>query len=191
MKIIEGDVSVFIESSNVEFEKVLHHFEKDILSLRTGKASVSLLDNVFVDVHGRRSKLKEIASILIPDARMIVISPWDKSLLTEISKGILASDLSINPVVDGNSIRLQLPQMSSERRDEMVKILHKKMEDAKVQLRNVRKDFHNNIKTNEKNKNISEDFSKKLEEKLQKNLDSWIEKIIAVAKKKETDLRHV
>lgn len=191
MKIVEGDINKFIDASSQEFDKVLKFFEKDILSLRTGRASASLVDSILIDAFGRMAKLKEVAAISIPDARMIIISPWDASLLGEISKGIVNSDLGIAPIVDGNSIRLQLPQMSGERREEMVKSLHKKAEDAKVNMRNARKNFHNDIKTSEKSKDISQDFAKKLEEKLQKNLDAWIEKINALAKKKEGELRAI
>lgn len=191
MKFIEGDIEALTKAVNIEMEKSLKFFEKDILSLRTGKASAALVEFITLEAHGQTMKVRDVASISTPDARMIVIHPWDKSLLQNVSKGIMASDLGVNPVIDGDVIRLQLPMMSGERRDEITKQLAKKLEDAKIQLRNVRKDFHQFIKTAEKNKDISEDFVKRLEERLQKNTDTWIDKVVAVAKKKEVELRTV
>jgi len=191
MKIIEGDLDSFLKNANEEMEKTLKFFEKELLSLRTGKASVTLVENVPVEAHGQMMRLREVASLSAPDARMIVISPWDKSLIPSVSKAITISDLGLNPIVDGEIVRLQLPMMSSERREEIVKLLAKKLEESKVQLRNVRKDFHNEIKAAEKAKNISEDFSKILADRLQKTVDAWTDKAVLVAKKKETELRTV
>jgi ribosome recycling factor len=191
MKIIEGDIDSFIKQSNTDMEKALKFFEKDLLSLRTGKASTALVESILVEVHGQTQKLRELASLSVPDARMIVISPWDKSIIANISKAISASDLGLNPTLDSDVLRLQLPMMSSERREEIVKQLAKKLEDAKVAIRNVRKDFHNGIKSSEKSRDISEDFAKKLADKLQKSTDAWIDKVSAVAKKKESELRAV
>jgi ribosome recycling factor len=191
MKIIEGDLDSFIKKTNEEMEKALKFFEKELLSLRTGKASISLVENITVEAHGSMVKMREIASLTTPDARMIVISPWDKTLLSSASKAISISDLGLNPIVDGEIIRLQLPMMSSERREEIVKALSKKLEDAKIQMRNVRKDFMNHIKASEKAKSISEDFGKILTDKLQKNLESWTDKAVLVSKKKEAELRTV
>ncbi len=191
MKIIEGDLETLIKASSVEMEKALKFFEKDLVSLRTGKASASLVENIVVEAHGQMMKVRELASISTPEARMIVIHPWDKSILQNVAKGIMVSDLGINPVVDGEVVRLQLPMMSGERREEMVKQLSKKLEDSKIQMRAVRKDFLQLIKTSEKNKDISEDFAKRIEDKLQKNTDAWIEKAVLIAKKKEVELRSV
>ena len=191
IKIIEGDFDSFIKKSSEEMDKALKFFEKDILSLRTGKASSSLVDGLPVESYGQFSKVREIASVSTPDARTIVISPWDKSLIPNIQKAISTSDVGLTPNVDGEIIRLVLPMMSSERRDEIAKQLNKKLEESKVNVRNVRRDFHSAIKASEKDKNISQDFAKILEEKLQKNTDAWIEKLVAVAKKKEADLRAI
>ncbi len=191
MQIIEGDINSFVNASSVEMEKVLKFFEKDLVSLRTGRASTALIENILVDAYGQTVKLREVAALSAPDPRLLVIQPWDKSLLNSIQKGIMVSDLGINPAVDGEIIRLQLPMMSSERREEFVKVLAKKTEEAKTQIRNVRKDFHNKIRDAKEEKEASEDFLKRLEEALQKNTDAWIEKIIAVGKKKEAELRAV
>lgn len=191
MQITEGDINSFVNASSVEMEKVLKFFEKDLVSLRTGRASTALIENILVDAYGQTVKLREVAALSAPDPRLLVIQPWDKSLLNSIQKGIMVSDLGINPAVDGEIIRLQLPMMSSERREEFVKVLAKKTEEAKTQIRNVRKDFHNKIRDAKEDKAASEDFLKRLEEALQKNTDAWIEKIIAVGKKKEAELRAV
>jgi len=191
MKIIEGDIDAFVKSVSIGMEGALKFFEKDILSLRTGKASIALVDGIMVEVYGQFQRMREVAAISVPDARMIIISPWDKSVLPNIQKAISNSDLGLNPVPDGEVIRLQLPMMSTERREEIVKQLAKKTEDAKVQIRNIRKDFHNELKSAEKSKDISEDFAKILADKLQKNTDAWIEKVSMIAKKKESELRTV
>ncbi len=191
IKIIEGDFDSFIKKSSEEMDKALKFFEKDILSLRTGKASSALVDGLPVESYGQFSKVREVASVSTPDARTIVISPWDKSLIPNIQKAISTSDIGLTPNVDGEIIRLVLPMMSSERRDEIAKQLNKKLEESKVNVRNVRRDFHSAIKSAEKDKNISQDFAKVLEDKLQKNTDAWIEKLVVIAKKKEADLRAI
>lgn len=191
MKVVEGDISGFVNASSVEMEKTLKFFEKELVSLRTGKASSALVDHLPVEAYGQTMKLFEVAAVSAPDPRLIVIQPWDKSLVSNIQKAIIVSELGITPNVDGEIIRLQLPMMSTERRDEFVKVLAKKSEEAKQQIRNVRKDFHSAIKLAKENKEASEDFLKRLEDALQKNTDLWIDKILAVAKKKEAELRAV
>ncbi len=191
MKLLENDYETLTKKANEEMDKAIKFFEKELLTLRTGKASASLVDGVLVEVYDQKMKLRELASISTPDARMIVIHPWDKSTLPAIQKGIQIADLGLNPSVDGDLLRIQLPMMSNERREEIVKQLGKKAEEAKVTIRNARKDLHNVIKASEKNREISEDFCKKLEERLQKTTDAWIDKVVAIAKKKEAELRTV
>lgn len=191
MNIVEGDIKSVIDLSNVEMEKVLKFFEKDILSLRTGKASISLVDMLPVEAHGQTMKIRDVASISISDARSIVINPWDKTILSAVAKSITNSDLGVNPMVDGDILRVVLPMMSSERREEFIKLLSKKLEDAKIKIRNIRRDFMTDIKKAEKSKDISQDFMKVLEVKLQESTDSWIGKLDETSKKKEVDLRVV
>ena len=121
----------------------IKHFEKDLSVIRTGRASASLVEHIQVDCYGQSMPVKNVATIAVPDARLITIQPWDKSIINDIEKALLNSNLGITPVNDGEIIRLQIPQMSSARREELVKDLGKKAEEARLGLRNGRKEFHN------------------------------------------------
>lgn len=191
INITEGELNSVILAMSNQMQDCITFFKKDILSIRTGIASSDLVENISVEAYGQNSRIRDVASISIPDSRMIVISPWDKGLFDAIAKGIRNSDLGVNPVIESDLIRLQLPMMSTQRRDELVKILNKKVEDAKVKVRNVRRDFNNAVKKAEKDKDISQDFSKILVEKIQKTTDSWIDQLDQICKDKEKDLRKV
>lgn len=191
INIIEGDLDSIISTAGAEWDKCLKFFEKDLLTMRTGRASISLVEHIKVDAYGQMTSLRELATITTPDARSIFIQPWDKSLINSIQKGILTSDLGITPNVDGTMVRLQLPMMSQERREEMTKTLHKKTEATRVQMRNLRRDVVTAIKDSEKGKKISEDFSERAQQAIQKAMDQWIAKAEAVALKKEGELKTV
>jgi ribosome recycling factor len=188
-KITEGNSKTFEAEISVEMDKVIKHFEQDLLTVRSGKASASMVEDISVESYGAWQKLKAVASISTPDARLILIQPWDKSLSGEIFKAVQNSDLGVTPVLDGALVRIQLPIMSTERREEMIKVVKKKTEDAKIKIRNVRREYNTSIKDSEKNKEISEDFSKRVYEHLQKLTDAFIEKIDLICRKKETDLK--
>jgi ribosome recycling factor len=187
--IVEGDAKSLLGLVKESMDLVIKHYEKEILSIRTGKASAGLVENIKADVYGQMMSIREVASIATPDSRLIVIQPWDKSVIGAIDKAIQNSDLGINPVNDGDLLRLQIPMMSTERREDLVKVLSKKTEDARVGIRNVRKDFNNKIRDAEKDRVISQDFSKKLSEQLQKSTDAWIEKVSVIKYKKASALR--
>lgn len=189
--ITEGDSKVLESEMSLEMDKVIKHLEHDLLSIRSGKASASMVEDIVVDCYGAKQKMKALASISTPDARLIVIQPWDKSITGEIFKGVQNSDLGVTPVADGDVVRIQLPVMSSERRDELVKVLKKKTEDAKVKIRNVRREYNGTVKDASKKGDISEDFSKRVCDHLQKLTDSFIAKIDGVCHKKESELKLV
>lgn len=172
-----------------EMDKHIKHFQKDLLTIRTGRASSSLVEELLVDCYGSKMKLKELAAISTPEARLIVIQAWDKSVLGDIEKAILTSDLGITPVNNGDLIRIQLPMMSSERRDELVKLLNKKLEECKAHIRNTRKDFQNSVRDAEKKKVLSEDFAKTLLDILQKETDAFIGEAEKIANKKEEEIK--
>jgi ribosome recycling factor len=132
--------------------------------------------------------LNQVASLAAPDSRLLTIQPWDKSIMINIEKAISASDLGVSPTNDGNIIRIQLPQMTAARRDELTKVLGKKTEECRVSIRNVRKDFHNEVRDAEKKHIISEDFAKKLSDLLQKITDQYIAKTDQLSEKKTTEL---
>jgi len=187
----EGDVKSFETSVALEMQNPIKFFEKDLASLRTGRASTRLVEELAVECYGQSMKMREVATLATPDARLITIQPWDKSLLGEIEKVLLASDIGVTPANDGEIIRLQLPQMSSERRDEMIKILNRKLEDCKVGVRAVRKDAQNQIKAAQKESDISEDFAKRLADSLQKITDNTIKVVEEIGSKKAGDIRTI
>ncbi|MBM3886622.1 ribosome recycling factor, partial [Candidatus Dependentiae bacterium] len=172
-------------------DKPIKHFEKELAAMRTGRATTALLENIRVDCYGQIMPLRELATLAAPDARLLTIQPWDKSIIPAIENAIANSDLGATPANDGNIIRIQLQQMSSSRRDEMVKLLGKKTEECRVNVRNVRKDYHNIIREAEKKKTVSEDFAKRINDLLQKVTDQFIEKADQMHNKKEAELRQV
>lgn len=187
----EGDSKSFEALVKQEMEKPIKHFEKELLSIRTGRASTAMLENVKVESYGQVMPLRDLATLAAPDARLLTIQPWDKSVIGEIEKALLVSDLGATPVNDGTIIRIQLPQMSASRRDELVKLLGKKTEECKVNIRNIRKDFHNEVRDADKKHIISEDFAQKLSDLLQKITDSFIAKADQMHDKKAYDVRQV
>lgn len=187
----EGETHEIEQLIKQEMDKAIKHFEKELLAIRTGRASVKLLDHIMVDCYGSMMALKELATLSAPESRLLTIQPWDTSLIGAIEKALMTSDIGVTPVNDGALIRLQLPQMSTARRDEMVKILGKKAEECKVAVRNVRKDFHNEMRDAEKKKIISQDFARKLVDLLQKHTDLFIEKTEELENKKTQELTQI
>lgn len=187
----EGDSKSFDALFKQHMEPPIKHYEKELASIRTGRASITLLENIKVDAYGQIMSLKELATLGAPEPRLLTVQPWDKSVLNDIEKAIGASDLGAAPVNDGNLIRIQLPQMSTSRRDELIKLLGKKTEECKVAIRNIRKEFHNEVRDADKKHIISEDFGKKLSELLQKLTDQFIEKVDQMHGKKETEISHI
>lgn len=192
IKIEEMNLKAFENSVKPEMEGALKHFEKDISAIRTGKAQSSLVDDLKVECYGTSlSNLKDIASIATPSTNLITIQPWDSSLVAAIEKALLNSQLGVTPQTDGNLIRVELPKMSLERREELVKLLGKKLETAKVSIRNVRKDIQNLIRDKEKIKAISEDYVKRLNKALQDITDHFTNLIDAAATKKKAEITSV
>lgn len=187
----EGDSKSFEALVKKEMENPIKHFEKELLGIRTGRASTAMLENIKVESYGQLMPLRDLATLSAPDARLLTIQPWDKSIIGDIEKALSTSDLGASPVNDGTLIRIQLPQMSASRREELVKILGKKTEECKVSIRNIRKDFHNEVRDAEKKRILSEDFSAKLSEVLQKVTDSFIAKADQMSEKKAYDVRQV
>ena len=179
----------FQKAITPEMQKHIQHFQKELTAIRTGRASSSLVEDLLIECYGSKMKLKEVASIATPEARLIVIQPWDKSILGDVEKGISTSELGLTPVNNGELIRIQLPMMSTERRDELIKLLNKKLEECKAHIRNSRKDFQNGVRDAEKKKTISEDFAKRLLDVLQKETDKFIAEAEKNSSKKEQDIK--
>jgi ribosome recycling factor len=162
--------------------------KKELATIRTGHASPGLVENIRVDYAGMPTPLNQIARITAPEARLLVIQPWDKSNLHSIEKAILKSDLGINPSTDGNVIRLNIPQLTEERRQEIVKIVRKRVEEDKVAIRNVRHDAVNRLRDLEKSKEISQDDSKRAQTQLQKLTDAVSAEADQIGRSKETEI---
>ena len=166
-------LKVYEEKMNKSYDALLNEYT----SIRAGRANPHVLDKIKVDYYGAPTPLQQVANISVPEPRMILIQPWEKSLLKEIEKAILVSDLGINPTNDGNVIRLVFPELTEERRKDLAKDVKKKGEGAKVAIRNIRRDAMDSIKKMEKAGDISEDDLKQGEEKIQKITDKMIEKV--------------
>jgi len=187
----EGSIQPFEKSVNDEMGKSIKHFEHELLSIRSGRAHPSIVEDIKVSCYGGESDLplKNLASISTPEARSILIQPWDQGIIPDIEKAIRESDVGVTPLNDGNILRLQLPEMSSERREELIKLLGKKLEECRVSIRSVRKNYHNFVRDSEKEKTISEDFSKRLNDILQKMTDAFVKKAEELAERKTKELK--
>lgn len=187
----EGATAPFEKATQNEMGKSLKHFEHELISIRSGRAHPSMVEDIKVSCYGGDSELplKNLASISVPEPRSIVIQPWDQTVLHDIERSIRDSESGFTPINDGNIIRVQLPEMSSERREEMIKLLGKKLEECRVSIRNVRKVMQNLVRDSQKAKNISEDFAKRLNDLLQKMTDQSIKKAEELGSKKEADLK--
>lgn len=171
-----------------QFEKVLDHLEKELKALRTGRATPAILDTVTVEAYGTTMDLKSVASISVPDPQTIVVEPWDTSVLKDIEKGIVAANLGLAPVVDGNKIRISLPKMTEENRKELVKALGKRAEEAKVGLRGVREEVRNEVIAAERDNKMSEDERFRMQDDLEKLVAQYSEKVTLIAADKEKEI---
>lgn len=188
---IEGDSKSIETLAKQEMDKAIKHFEKELLAIRTGRASTAMLEGLKVECYGQLMGLRELATLAAPDARLLTIQPWDPSIIGDIEKALQTSDLGVSPSNDGKVIRIQLPQMSATRREELVKILGKKVEECRIAIRNSRKDILNEIRDADKKHIISEDFAEKLSTLLQKVTDEFIKKADVMYEKKAGELRAV
>lgn len=184
----ENNTSILQNALTTDMNKAIAHLEKEMTAVRTGRAHTSLVDTLQVECYGSFMQLKELASVAAPDTNMITIQPWDKTVISAIEKAIMSSHLGLTPQTDGDLIRIELPRMTTERREELTKVVGKKVEETKVQIRNVRKDYLNVIRDNEKSKHISEDFAKRLTKALQDNTDTYVAKADEIGNKKRSDL---
>lgn len=174
-----------------KMDKSITALRNEFTSIRTGQANASLLDRIFVDYYGSRTPVTQVASVTVPEVRLLVVQPWDKGLLKEIEKAILQSDLGLVPMNDGNLIRMAIPQLTEERRKELSKVVNKKAEEAKVAIRNIRRDGNDFLKKEEKNSDVSKDVIKEVQDKIQKLTDQKIKDLEAVTDKKIKEIMSV
>ncbi len=190
--LIENDSKSFEKAMHEEMTKAIKHFESELLKIRTGRAHTSLIEDIQVAAYGNpAAPLKTMAALAAPEPRLLTIQPWDIAIIPDIERAIRASELGVTPVNDGVLIRIQLPEMSTNRREELAKILGKKLEEARISIRNIRKDFHTLIRDGKKDKIISENFFSRLLDVLEKIVSQYIEKAEQLAHKKEQDVRTV
>lgn len=180
-----------IESMSEKMERGLDAFKVELTRIRTGRASLSLFDGVRVEAYGSMMPLNQVGSLTIPESRMIVIQPWDSQLLAVIEKAILKSDLGFTPLNDGKVLRINIPQLTEERRKEMVKQVRKIAEDFRVTVRNARRDAIETLKRQKKDKEISEDELFKLQDDAQKETDQFVKRIDEIAAGKEKEVMEV
>ncbi len=174
-----------------KMEHTMDALKKEFGSVRTGRASLSILNAVRVDYYGTPTPLQQVASLSIPESRQIMIQPWEPKMMTEIEKAILKSDLGLTPVNDGKVIRINIPALTEERRLQLVKTTKKAAEEAKIAIRNIRRDTNDAIKKLEKDKHISEDETKKSLDEMQKLTDSYIKKIDELLVHKDKEIMEV
>ncbi len=174
-----------------KMEKALEALKKDLSGIRTGRASLSIFDGILVDFFGTPTPINHVATLSVPESRLITIQPWDPKIIVEIEKAIQKSDLGLNPGNDGKIIRIAIPQLTEERRKQIVKQVHKRGEEAKVTLRNIRRDSNEEMKKIEKEEHISEDETKRSMDEVQKATDSFIKKVDETISHKEEEVMEV
>jgi len=172
-------------------QKSVQSFQEELAGLRTGRASAAMFDKIRVEYYGNPTPLNQVASISVPESRLVVIQPWDKGLLSEIEKAIQASELSLNPSSDGKVIRLNIPPLTEDRRKEIVKLAKNTAEQARVAIRNIRRDANDELKKQEKSGDISEDDLKREEDQIQSLTDTSIEEINSALEAKESEILEI
>ncbi len=178
----------FLEELKEQMDSSLQSLDKELNRIRTGRASVSLIDGIKVNYYGTITPLNQIATLSVPESRLITIQPWDTNIIADIEKAIQKSDLGLNPMNDGKLIRISIPSLSEERRKELVKVAGKVVEDCKISLRNHRRNINENLKNKKKDKEISEDEYFKKHDEVQKMTDEYVAKCDKIFTEKEKDI---
>ncbi|WP_372473629.1 ribosome recycling factor [Capnocytophaga sp. ARDL2] len=184
------EINFIIDEAKESMEGSISHLNKSLLNIRAGKATPQMLGSVFVDYYGSQTPLSQVANISVPDPRTLSVSPWEKSMLQPIEKAIMIANLGLNPMNNGETIMINIPALTEERRKELVKQAKAEAEDAKISVRNARKDANNDIKKQEKD-GTSEDICKDAEDRIQKLTDAYIKKIDNILAEKEAEIMKV
>jgi len=180
-----------LKDADERMGKAIEALHRDLATVRTGRANPALVDSLKVEYYGTPTPLQQLASVSVPEARLLVIQPYDKGSISDIEKAILKSDLGLNPSNDGSVIRLAIPPLTEDRRKELVKTVHKKVEDGRVGIRNVRRDAHEMLRDLKKDKDISEDQEHNAQEELQKITDRFISDADGIGREKERELLEI
>lgn len=181
-------VKEIFKNAESRMKKSVEHVSHELAGIRTGRATPALLDSVKIDYYGNKVPITQASTVTAPEPRLLVVQPWEKRLIPEIEKAILESDLGLNPSNDGNVVRIPIPQLSEERRRELIRLVKKYAEDGRVAIRNVRRDANEQIKKLEKAHEISEDQSKDALEQIQKLTDQYIKEIDEALERKEKEI---
>lgn len=187
----EGKATAVLRLADSQMKKAVEALGRELMTLRSGRATPALVENLRVDYHGIPTPLNQIASIMVPEARLVVIQPWDRSSLGNIEKAILKSDLGLNPSNDGHVLRLVIPPLSEERRRSLVKVVRQRLEESRVELRNLRRGALEELRKQEKDKQISADEQKRAADKLQALVDSFIDEVNRLGQAKEAELLEI
>ena len=174
-----------------KMDRSIDALKRELGSIRTGKATPALIENISVEYYGTPTPLNQLASISTPDGRALMVQPWDKQAMSEIEKSLQRSDMGFNPSNDGNTITVPIPPLNTERRQELVRVLKRKLEDGKVSVRNVRRDGQDTLRKMEKDKAISQDENRRSQDQLQKTTDSHTKMIDEVGSAKEAEIMQV
>lgn len=184
-------IDELFQDAKKRMEGTIAATKQEFASIRTGRANPALLDRIQAEYYGTMTPIQQMATVSVPEPRMLVIQPWDKSSLKAIEKAILQSDLGLNPTNDGNVIRIQLPQLTEERRKDLVRVVRKAAEDHRVAVRNIRRELIDDIKALEKEGEVSEDESRRAQTKAQEMTDEFISQIDQLLQQKETEILEV
>lgn len=176
---------------NDKMERALEALKKELAAVRTGRASLSVFDGISIDYYGTPTSVNQVATMAIPESRLITIQPWEPKLISEIEKAIQKSDLGLNPTNDGKIIRIAIPPLTEERREQIIKQVHKRVEEAKVSIRNIRREGNDQIKKLEKEKHISEDDTRHSIDEIQKLTDSYIKRSDEIMSHKKAELKEI
>lgn len=180
-----------INDAQKKMKEKVENLKSDLASIRAGRASTALLDNIYVEYYGTKTPINQVASISAPEPKMILIQPWDTNVINAIEKAILKSDLNLTPNSDGKVIRLILPELTSERRQELVKLARSKAEETRIAIRNIRRESNDVLRKMEKDGEISEDEHRRYEDSVQELTDKYIKEVDEVLDKKERDIMEV
>ena len=186
-----GNLESVLAETERKMNSSINALKRELSTIRTGRAAPALIENVAVDYYGVSTPLNQIASISAPDARAIMVQPWDKQALQEIEKSLIKSDMGFNPSNDGNTITIPIPPLTQERRQDMVRLLKRKLEESKVSIRNVRRDGIDSLRKLERAKSISQDENRRTQEQLQKSTDSHVKVVEELGVGKETEIMQV
>jgi len=186
-----GNLESVLAETERKMDSSINALKRELSTIRTGRATPALIENVAVDYYGVSTPLNQIASISAPDARAIMVQPWDKQALQEIEKSLIKSDMGFNPSNDGNTITVPIPPLTQERRQDMVRLLKRKLEESKVSIRNVRRDGIDSLRKLERGKSISQDENRRTQEQLQKSTDSHVKVVEELGVGKETEIMQV